>query len=223
MTTKFQNDGFELVKDFLSAEDVATLIQAVENHPLRPQKGGVRNADKLFPKLRMLVNSPKMITAAQNYLTNSPQLVRVILFDKTPNNNWLVAWHQDKTIAVSAKKDMPGWGPWTVKQGIHHVQPPLAVLNDMVTFRFHLDDATLDNGCLRVIAGSHNLGILAAPKVAEYAAIQTLVTCEAKAGAAFIMRPHLIHGSSKASNPGNRRIIHVEYSGYALPEGLAWA
>jgi len=36
--------------------------------------------------------------------------VRGILFNKTPNSNWKVAWHQDRTIAVRGRKDVPQYG-----------------------------------------------------------------------------------------------------------------
>lgn len=59
-------------------------------------------------------------------------LVRVIFFDKTSDNNWLVSWHQDRTVSVDKRMEIPGWGPWTVKDGVHHVQPSVNILNRMV-------------------------------------------------------------------------------------------
>lgn len=43
-------------------------------------------------------------------LGSQPEIVRVIFFDKTPDKNWLVTWHQDKTILVNSKSDIAGWG-----------------------------------------------------------------------------------------------------------------
>lgn len=220
--TSFQNDGYEIIEDFLSADEVTSLIDVASAHELGAARGGVRNAERLFPAIHDLVTSPRALDTANKHLSGPARLVRVIMFDKTPENNWLVSWHQDKTIAVSHKADIDGWGPWTVKDGTHHVQPPLAVLNDMVTLRIHLDDATHQTGCLRVISGSHKLGILPAADIADYAATQSPVECAVKAGSVFIMRPHILHASSKATNPSHRRIIHAEYSSYDLPDGLAW-
>lgn len=219
---KFDSDGFEILDNFISPMEVELLKDAVGKSKLDAAKGGIRNAEKLFPDINSLATSDKMIAAAQNYLKGSPNFVRAILFDKTPDNNWLVSWHQDKTIAISEITEIDGWGPWTIKDGINHVQPPLVVLNDTITFRLHLDDTTKENGCLRVLPGSHQLGILAASDVANYAATQVPVDCEAKAGSALVMRPHLIHASSKAKKLENRRVIHIEYSGYQLTNGLNW-
>lgn len=66
--------------------------------------------------------------------------VRAILFDKTPVTNWGLAWHQDRTIAVSTRHEMPGYGPWSLKAGLQHVEPPFDVIESMLTLRIHLDD-----------------------------------------------------------------------------------
>jgi hypothetical protein len=67
-------------------------------------------------------------------------LVRATLFDKTPGANWPVPWHWDLTICVAVRLEAPGFGPWTLKAGVHHVQPPVEVLETMVAVRVHLED-----------------------------------------------------------------------------------
>ena len=73
-------------------------------------------------------------------------MVRGIYFDKRVDANWKVAWHQDLSIAVKAKAKIEGYGPWSVKAGITHVQPPVSVLEQMLTVRLHLDDTDETNG-----------------------------------------------------------------------------
>jgi len=46
--------------------------------------------------------------------------------------------------------------------------------------------------------------------------------CEANKAAALIMRPHLLHASSKSTVPGNRRVLHFEFSNWRLPDGVVW-
>ena len=59
------------------------------------------------------------------------QPVRSILFDKTQDANWPVIWHQDLTIEVDRVVDLPGYGPWSTKNGVIHVQPPVGLLEAM--------------------------------------------------------------------------------------------
>jgi ectoine hydroxylase-related dioxygenase (phytanoyl-CoA dioxygenase family) len=88
--------------------------------------------------------------------------VRGIFFNKTQSANWKVVWHQDLTISVRERKDVDGFGSWTMKGGVLHVQPPADLMNGMLAIRLHLDESGPDNGPLRVIAGSHNQGRLSA-------------------------------------------------------------
>lgn len=227
--------GFELEKQFLSPATVLKLLKEIalieeamlsqETVLSNNQKSlhGIRNVEKKFKSIAELVQSKKLLAKAESVLGNKPQFVRAIFFDKTPDKNWLVSWHQDKTIAVSKKRHIDGWGPWSVKDNTHHVQPGERVLNEMVTFRIHLDDTNVDNGCLKVIPNSHTSGVLTQEEINKIVKETKFVECEAQAGDMLIMRPLILHASGKAKSPNHRRVIHLEFSGYELPDGLNWA
>jgi len=219
----FIEDGFEIVNDFVEPSYLDKIKTEVEVSNLKIKGGGIRNAEKKFHSVQALLNLGVLSELASSYLGKKSSLVRVILFDKTPSNNWLVTWHQDKTIAVSSKKEIEGWGPWSIKGECHHVQPGINVLNSMVTFRLHLDESTKENGCLRVIPGSHRWGVLKQEEIINYVQDAIPVQCIAKRYSALVMRPHILHASSKATEPSSRRVLHVEYSSYTLPNGLSWA
>jgi ectoine hydroxylase-related dioxygenase (phytanoyl-CoA dioxygenase family) len=150
------------------------------------------------------------------------QVVRGIFFDKTPEANWKVAWHQDLTIAVRDKKEIAGFKGWSRKAGITHVQPPTWVLQKMLTLRLHLDDATEESGALKVIPGSHKHGRLSSTDIARVRRETPLVICPVKIGGVLAMRPLLLHSSSVSSASLHRRVIHLEFSAINLPGGLEW-
>jgi hypothetical protein len=151
-----------------------------------------------------------------------PTAVRGLLFNKVAEANWAVPWHQDLTIAVCERRDVPGFGPWSVKDGVVHVQPPDEVIACMMAVRIHLDDTDAENGALRVIPGSHNEGRLSAEAIGKWTRTRDAVTIEAPAGSVLLMRPHLLHASLAAKSPGQRRVIHLEYAAGELPFGLKW-
>ena len=215
--------GFEIVEDFISETDSTDLLHDFEKREFRAGVGGIRNIDKKSSVVEKYCKSEILLGKLSNYLTGKPSLVRAILFNKTPEQNWLVTWHQDKTVAVSERFEGKGWGPWSLKENTHHVQPPLEVLNNMVTLRIHLDPSTVENGCLKLIPKSHTLGILKQESIADYVSSHEAVTCIAPRRAALIMRPHLLHSSSKAAYPNQRRVLHLEYSCYELPDNVNWA
>lgn len=136
--------------------------------------------------------------------------VRSILFDKTPDENWPVAWHQDLTITTAEHKEVPGYGPWSFKDGSPHVQPPVELLANMVTLRIHLDDTPASNGALMVVPGSHRHGKIPGAVVSDH--VHDPITCECFAGDVLLMSPLILHSSKRSSAPRRRRIIHFEYA-----------
>ena len=149
--------------------------------------------------------------------------VRAILFDKNQATNWSLGWYQDRTICVAERIEVEGFGPWTVKQGQLHVQPPQQLLDRMVTLRIHFDDVPADNGPLLVIRGSHRLGRLTEGKIAELAVLSEIAAHLAQRGDIWAYRTPIIHASAAAANQhGARRVLQVDYSSETLPDGLRW-
>jgi len=218
----FEESGFEVLDRLIAPEIAQTLLAELTRLKLEPLRGGIRRIEKLVPGVEALANSPNFVATAGRHLPGPPQLVRAIYFDKSPDNNWFVTWHQDRTVAVSGRFEAEGWSPWSMKSNAWHVQPPLDVLQNMVTIRLHLDAATRSNGCLKVLPGSHNLGLLPAEMALENIDQDRVVYCESPAGGAVIMRPHILHSSEKSATSMPRRILHFEYSSYCLPDGISW-
>ena len=147
--------------------------------------------------------------------------VRGILFNKTPDSNWKVVWHQDRTIAVRERKDTANFGPWSMKAGVPHVRPPASVMAKMLAIRLHLDESHASNGPLRVIPGSHKAGCLTAEEIAAWRERPTVI-CTVPRGGAILMRPLLVHASSSCSRPEPRRVVHLEFAADDLPNGIKW-
>jgi ectoine hydroxylase-related dioxygenase (phytanoyl-CoA dioxygenase family) len=186
------------------------------------RRGGIRDAFRLVPAIRELATTAPLWRLATKVLGPDCAAVRAIIFDKTPGANWKVSWHQDLTIAVQRRVDAPGFGPWSVKAGIVHVQPPATVLERMVALRLHLDACMEDNGPVRVLPGSHKAGRLREEDIARWRAERKPVSCLARRGDVLAMRPLLLHSSSPAQSPVHRRVVHIEYAGVALGKGLVW-
>ncbi len=159
---------------------------------------------------------------ARTLIGEAARPVRVILFDKTPETNWSVAWHQDRTIAVRARIETEGFGPWSVKDGIVHVEPPIEILDGMVTLRLHLDDCSADNGPLKVVLGSHQLGVVPAYRAAGLAEALPVQVCTAHAGDVWACATLILNASERAVTPDRRRVLQIDYAAIDLPDGLAW-
>jgi ectoine hydroxylase-related dioxygenase (phytanoyl-CoA dioxygenase family) len=222
------SDGFVVVDNFLDRQTTARLIDAVESLPVDETatrtKRGIAFARRNLLDLdfiRNLIADPRLRDLLDT-ISSGLIATRAILFDKTGSANWTVPWHQDRSIAVREKIDVPGFGPWSTKVAIIHVQPPVEILRQMITLRFHLDPCGADNGPLRVIAGMHH-GILAPSEIDSAIATREQTTCCTTPGGLLIMRPLVLHASSPAKVPSHRRVIHIEFGPQSLPGGLRWA
>lgn len=159
---------------------------------------------------------------AAHYLGARSHPVRALLFDKSEASNWSLGWHQDRTIAVVERREVEGFGPWTLKAGLTHVEPPAALQAAMITVRVHLDPVDAANAPLLVAPGSHRLGRI--PQAETAAVIQRCgtATCLAEAGDIWVYATPILHASQSATRPRRRRVLHIDYAAEDLPGGLQW-
>jgi len=231
------HDGFAVFPEFLDSETVSRALEALATTKIengdshRAGKAfGIRNLLNVVPFTRDLANSSACKSLVEPILGRNARVARGIYFDKHKDANWKVAWHQDLTIAVRerlgrscpADTAVDGYGPWSVKAGIHHVQPPVSVLENMLTLRIHLDHTDESNRALRVLPGTHRHGRLNATQIDHFKQHQQQITCTVPRGGALLLRPLLLHSSTTAINPVHRRILHFEYSSVDLPGALRW-
>jgi ectoine hydroxylase-related dioxygenase (phytanoyl-CoA dioxygenase family) len=212
------NQGFAILPSGLSAPELDAL------QDLFIEAGhGQRNLLAL-PAIRALAKSPHLGNPVTTILGPKARSVRGLFFDKTADANWKVTWHQDLTIAVADRPvdfTDPTYGPWSIKAGIPHVQPPIEILAQLLTVRLHLDAADARNGALTVLPGSHQSGRLSGEEIQAWRS-QEAVCCVADRGDLLLMRPLLLHASGTASHPNHRRVIHIEYAAIDLPPPLKW-
>jgi len=116
---------------------------------------------------------------------------------------------------------MPGWGPWSIKSGITYAHAPTTALSRVVALRLHFDDSREDNGPLRVLPGTHALGVLSEADTERLVRGIPPVDCLVSSGGIVAMRPLILHASSKAETDHPRRVLHIEYvDSLEVDEGL---
>jgi ectoine hydroxylase-related dioxygenase (phytanoyl-CoA dioxygenase family) len=217
--------GFAIIPAVLPPETVDKLVEEIDD-ALKARAShsdhAMRHLIEVVPAVRKVAEEATIRALVKTVLGPSTFVVRSIFFDKTPDANWKVAWHQDLTIAVRQKIEVAGFTAWSVKDGVAHVQPPVEVLEQMLALRLHLDDCGPVNGPLQVIPGSHKSGRLNARQISEWRDRQPAKICSVSRGGALLMRPLLLHASSPATEPKHRRVLHLEFAAEPLPCGLQW-
>ncbi len=225
---ELQENGFATLTSIFSISEIAAILSTVEaadttsvNFRRSQDVFAIRNLLGEIPALREQLLTPTMRQLlAALFPDATPHLTKAIYFDKPAGSNWLVAWHQDVMIAVNRRLNLPGYGPWTTKQGEVAVLPPRQILESIITVRLHLDDCDASNGALKVVPGSHRHGVIANNDLLAHTSRR--VTCPVLAGGAMLMQPLTLHASNRSTSARPRRVIHLEFSTAELPVELEW-
>ena len=218
VTDDFANRGMQLFKGALSP-CIAALEEALVQLPKGEAGVRLHGIEKLEP---LLAAEGCIGAVAATVLGKSARPVRAILFDKSPDANWSLGWHQDRTICVRDKREAPGFDPWTVKSGMIHVAPPFDLLTRMVTLRAHLDDVPETNAPLLVAPGSHLYGRISVNDVEDVVSCCGTAACVAETGDIWLYATPVLHASEAATAPTSRRVLQVDYAAEGLPYGLEW-
>jgi hypothetical protein len=212
-------EGAQLFKASLSPIQVSALETALAGQPR--DHPGVRLSG--IPELRPFLSPAGPVGKVPASVLGPECLpVRAILFDKSVEQNWSLGWHQDRTIAVTQRVDADGFGPWSLKSGMIHVEPPFDLLAGMVTVRVHLDAVPVTNAPLLVAPGSHKRGRIPTAEIPEVVRQCGIIPCLAAAGDVWLYATPILHASDAASRPVHRRILQVDYAVGQLPGGLEW-
>ena len=223
----FHRDGYFVRDGVVSDEEVQRLRSAVDAIPngeeVRRKRGvyGVRNLLEICPAVRELATRASVRQFVTPLLGDHAFAVRAVFFDKVPDANWSLFWHQDNVIAVQGRHEVAGFVAWSQKAGVWQVQPPSDVLANMVAIRVHLDDCGPANGPLRVLPGTHRLGWVD-DQLDDLKARIAEVICTVKCGGIVAICPLTLHASAPAETAAHRRVIHIEYASANLPDGLEW-
>jgi hypothetical protein len=216
-------DGYSLLKSLIGRPQLETLVHEIEKLAADAERkgAGVRNLLVSSQPIRIFAEVG-LAGILSNILGVQPYPVRAILFEKSSDANWYVRWHQDRTIPVAKREEMEGFTAWSEKDGVIHCYPPADVLESMVAARIHIDSADATNGAIQFIPGTHKHGVLNDYEKERWKQEGEKKTIAAEPGDVILMRPLIMHASSKSETERQRRVLHIEYATEELPAPLKW-
>jgi ectoine hydroxylase-related dioxygenase (phytanoyl-CoA dioxygenase family) len=215
--------GFVVTAPLLTSSEIESLVTALSQPTVSRSRAGVRHALGLA-EVASLARDSRLLSIAKEVLGAGAFPYHATLFDKSPTSNWLVVWHQDTALPLRERRELPGWGPWSVKEGVIYAHAPAGALSQVLALRVHLDDSTERNGPLRVLPESHKRGVLTDEEIERMVPETASVECLVRRGGVLAMRPLIVHSSSKSQEDSPRRVLHIEYASSTSPaEGLELA
>jgi ectoine hydroxylase-related dioxygenase (phytanoyl-CoA dioxygenase family) len=220
-TQQFDRDGYVLVNDVFSPEEVAILINEVERaERLKKHTSNMPDAEGRSSKLALWMDAGQDVFGA---VTTSPRLVnaaRMLLRED------LYHWHSK----VMLKEPRVG-GAWEWHQDYGYWYHDGCLYPRMISCMVALDPATRENGCLKVLTGSHLIGRCehgqrgkqagADPeRVAAIAQALPVHYCEAPAGSVLFFHCNTFHASEANTSDRPRRAFICCYNALSnIPYG----
>jgi ectoine hydroxylase-related dioxygenase (phytanoyl-CoA dioxygenase family) len=211
--------GFSVVPDLIGSEELDLISRCIE-HTSDGNVGTRRLID--VPWCNALARRRTRDHRLHSKMPIEAVPVQCTLFVKTIEKNWLVSLHQDLSIPVAERVSNPACSGWSEKEGRVFVQPPMSVPDTILAVRIHLDACDDSNGALRVVPGSHRLGRLTALEARKVRDARGETSVAVPRGGAMLMRPLLLHASSKTSVDKVRRVLHFVFGPAKLPGDLRW-
>lgn len=238
MNDEFHKNGFQIINNVFAEneiQEICTVLKQMEYDNSYGVREILLKNKKLVPliftdKLAEVI-SKVVLTKQQNLcnlrdlcenpMKNKSFVIRSLYFDKPPKANWSVIWHQDLTINLNKRLEIPDFINWRKTKDRVVVQPSLEILNKIYTIRIHLDDCTKDNGALHVVNKSHNQGVI---NIVDWMKSKKgeVNICEVKRGGIMLMKPLLLHSSKRTNNNASRRVLHIELLNAKTDNNLPW-
>ncbi|WP_256009232.1 phytanoyl-CoA dioxygenase family protein [Desertivirga xinjiangensis] len=220
--------GFSLQENWFDSQEMAALETALNAAKAFDYSSGhdPGNLLKTSGYVAELASLNKLTNLIPNFTTAGMMPVKAILLDKTKAFNWMIPWHQDLKISLKNKVESAGYTNWSIEAGIHHVEPPLFLLENLTTIRIHLDDCDEQNGAMMVIPGSHSIGRLSQDEIDSLTtdkAASGYTSCTIDRGGIMVFKPLLLHYSPLSQVMRPRRILQLEFAPKdMLAKGLEW-
>ena len=218
ISEKLREEGFAIAPSIFSNKEIDTLLNLMETSKGISNNFAIRQFFEVVPEAKKVIFNRAFQSFFKQNFDLSYFLIKAIYFDKPPSANWIVPWHQDLTITTNQKVAHAGYEKWRLKNGVHYVHPPIAIIENIITIRIHLDDCIEANGDLRVIHASHRNGI---DKKLDFTQEKPVI-CEVERGGVLLMKPLLFHASKRTTNNLNRRVIHLEFANKELLPPLTY-
>ena len=215
----YRDYGYLIANDLLSTEEINELkqetaqifrgkrgtleglVEVDEHEPdaeVLKKYVAIHFPHKISPIIRRYLSHPKVTDILTGVVSDNVKCMQSMLFVKAPGKAGQ-AWHQDEYFIPTRDRSLIG--AWIA-----------------------IDDATVDNGCLWIIPGSHQPGYIH-PRIAndssEYADVDTIdvsrydqdniVPVEVKSGSVVFFNGYVLHSSQRNKTSDHFRTALVNH------------
>jgi hypothetical protein len=215
--TDLHGSGFAIADLELSPDQCSYIATAVPS--LADQRGGTRGL-LAHPTIVQLIHHKQLAACLWSLTGRELVAVSARMLDSAVSDADSVRWHQERRVTVRERMDVPGYGPWTMRVGIWHVEPPASLLEQMLIVRLHLDEGAAGTHPLQVVPGSHRAGKLSVDDIPHVVETHEVVAPVMSRGTVVVMRPLLLHATPASER--HYRMLQFELAPLEAISPLQW-
>lgn len=210
---RYRDDGFLIVREFFSADEIAPLAEATASDPtfggalgaVADSSGNAQNlvtwVEPSSDYIGMVPFLDRMVTAAEDLIGREVYHWHSKFVPKPPHTQGRWDWHQD-------------YGYWYYEG---------CLLPDMITATFSVDGMSRENGAMQVLRGSHRMGRIDVKKIGKASGTDPerlalameryeLVYVELAPGDTVFFDSLTLHCSGPNDSDRPRTLLHASYN-----------
>ncbi|MCE2438827.1 MAG: phytanoyl-CoA dioxygenase family protein [Candidatus Latescibacteria bacterium] len=215
----FNRNGYVLVENLFSEDEVRILLKAVETGArVAENTRGTSDASGKTSRLAIWHELGDDIWTAVSTCPRIVNNIRILLGEE-------VAFFHGKVMF----KDAHEGGAWEWHQDYGYWYSQGFVFPRMISAFIALDECTRENGCLRVLRGSHRLGRLDhvrlgtqtgtdPERIRDIEALFECIDCEMSPGSVLLFHCNLLHSSMPNTSSRHRRSFIICYNALGNPQ-----
>ena len=216
---QYERDGYFLAKNLFTKEEVEKMLAAVESGgKVKDTAYGVNDQTGKAARLAIWFDLTDDIWSAASTCPRIINNVRILLGEE-------VSFFHGKVML----KEAHSGGAWEWHQDYGYWYDQGFLFPNMISAFIALDPCTIENGCLRVLRGSHKMGRLEHQVVGTQTGANPdrlkaiegrfeQVACEMEPGSVLFFHSNLLHTSSANDSDHHRRAFIMCYSAWPNPQ-----
>jgi hypothetical protein len=127
--------GYGIVPSVFSPAELSAALSELSSTGLKRSRAGARHVLSLA-LVSEIARRGQLLAIARAVVGPDAIPFRATFFDKSPNSNWLVAWHQDTALPLAFRRETPGWARGRPRTGLSTRTPALRHCSKCLRFAF---------------------------------------------------------------------------------------
>ena len=206
----FQGDGFVVVRGLFDTDEIERIVTWTDEVARWPE---ARGKHMMYFEESLLEPGKRVLNRLENFYPFHEAFAELLDGDKLKGRVEALLGEGAVLFKDKINFKLPGgdgFKPHQDQQAGWGTYAPF-----FITALVSIDEATVENGCLELVAGQHKEGLIGAewtPLTADQMSGMAFVSCPTRPGDAVFFDCYVPHGSKANLSDEPRRVLYITYN-----------